>query len=405
MAVPSPEKLTMVAGGQEPLIQWSASETAPLMDGAARQHRTVLADNADAEPPAARANSFCPPYSVQSRWALALLVLLTCGVKCASELPPAPPPPWEVTALRAWKALALVWSPILMWLVLIDPGAQALGATSGGGSDEAPPQVVHCQHGCAVASLPRTKHCKRCHKCVAGYDHHCLWLNTCVGSRNYRPWAAFVALLFVWNALGCGISWNALIRALPVRSRQLAVGHRPAALLTGLGTGCTATWLLLLLALHLYLFYRGLTTIEWITSGSELIFANEVVQSGCVKRFVLFGRLEARDGKPNGGHGVPLEHCPAVQQRAARPFVRRKWSLGASPTSDNSGRGVPHGLSTTGRRKIFVKRLSLSALDTLDEHFDTTVELGDSIAKRRLSLPPHLDREEFMGRPIRSPTL
>ena len=32
----------------------------------------------------------------------------------------------------------------------------------------------------------KAKHCRTCDKCVEGFDHHCKWLNTCVGSRNYR---------------------------------------------------------------------------------------------------------------------------------------------------------------------------------------------------------------------------
>lgn len=37
-----------------------------------------------------------------------------------------------------------------------------------------------------------SKHCKLCMKCVQGFDHHCRWLNMCIGERNYKVFFVFL---------------------------------------------------------------------------------------------------------------------------------------------------------------------------------------------------------------------
>lgn len=46
------------------------------------------------------------------------------------------------------------------------------------------PHVIedgHCNLCRLEISTERTKHCSACNKCVAHFDHHCKWLNHCVG--------------------------------------------------------------------------------------------------------------------------------------------------------------------------------------------------------------------------------
>nr|CAB3496710.1 unnamed protein product [Digitaria exilis] len=44
-----------------------------------------------------------------------------------------------------------------------------------------------------VQVLKNSKHCRVCDKCVDGFDHHCRWLNNCIGKRNYKGFFVLMA--------------------------------------------------------------------------------------------------------------------------------------------------------------------------------------------------------------------
>ncbi|KAI9834285.1 MAG: palmitoyltransferase for Vac8p [Phylliscum demangeonii] len=121
--------------------------------------------------------------------------------------------------------------------------------------------VRFCQK-CQARKPDRAHHCSTCKRCVLKMDHHCPWLATCVGLRNYKAFVLFLiySTLFCW--LCCAVAsawlWGEVLSDgqytdafMPVNYVLLAVtGGIFGIVLTGF-TG----W-------HLYLAARNMTTIE-----------------------------------------------------------------------------------------------------------------------------------------------
>jgi palmitoyltransferase len=53
---------------------------------------------------------------------------------------------------------------------------------------------MHVCAFCAVKKGRHVVHCVYCNRCVKGFDHHCPWINNCVGSNNQRWFAAFLVV-------------------------------------------------------------------------------------------------------------------------------------------------------------------------------------------------------------------
>ncbi|KAG6923515.1 palmitoyltransferase ZDHHC3-like, partial [Chelydra serpentina] len=45
---------------------------------------------------------------------------------------------------------------------------------------------------CETYRPPRAHHCRICHRCVRRMDHHCPWINNCVGELNQKYFIQFL---------------------------------------------------------------------------------------------------------------------------------------------------------------------------------------------------------------------
>nr|XP_031306482.1 probable palmitoyltransferase ZDHHC12 isoform X2 [Camelus dromedarius] len=116
---------------------------------------------------------------------------------------------------------------------------------------------------CMVLQPLRARHCRECRRCVRRYDHHCPWMENCVGERNHPLFVAYLALQLVVLLWGLYLAWSGLHFFQPwglwLRSSGLLFATFLLLSLFSLVAG-------LLLASHLYLVASNTTTWEFMSS-------------------------------------------------------------------------------------------------------------------------------------------
>ena len=128
---------------------------------------------------------------------------------------------------------------------------------------------------CNIYRPPRSKHCASCDNCVELFDHHCPWVGSCVGKRNYRYFLHFVTSLSIFTIAAFSISLYTLIKVAKESDRIdsddtwlmkviLSITYVPFPAAIAIFSLLALLSIQSLCSYHLFLVWRGQTTNEHI---------------------------------------------------------------------------------------------------------------------------------------------
>lgn len=211
------------------------------------------------------------------------------------------------------------------------------------------PEGVRPCYYCRVVVSSTAKHCAVCDKCVIGFDHHCRWLNTCVGEKNYRRFFAFTVVTFSSVAFQFGVGLYVFIDCLRDQEKyRRRLNDRygsdsTQAFLTLLAVSLAYKALVgsalgNLIGFHIYLYFTKQSTYQWIKKRREKKQQRRQEQADAVILAAAGATQQQRAQRepfgPGADAGTPTREVPP-------------GANGASP-SDQPSHGRRNGVATGG---------------------------------------------------------
>ncbi|KAE9976855.1 hypothetical protein EG328_002383 [Venturia inaequalis] len=180
---------------------------------------------------------------------------------------------------------------------------------------------------CMVRRPLRSKHCKRCNRCVAKQDHHCPWVDNCVAINNHRHFFFYVACLeigiILWDWLF--LYYLEEIPHPPASTKCnilspdfcATLNSDPFSIVLTLWATLQLIWVSMLLIVQLVQITRGLTTYEAMTAHQHAGHSHGIqAGSEALQTFVATGTASIEQSQLGADGRGP--------DPAATPLAKRK---------------------------------------------------------------------------------